>query len=159
MENQIYDPLGEIRNQLKITRRQLLPLWMKIFLWIFLVIGGLSTLAFLASLFGMTYSVGIYGLNSNGPLNPLSFAVTLIYLVKAITAFAFWTEKDWAIEIAFLDAIVGIAVCCFMIFIYPFMFLENGFHFNLRLELIALIPYLIKLDKIKVEWKEANVTA
>lgn len=158
MEDHVYDPLDDIRNQLKKTRRQLLPLWIKVFLWIFLVLGGFVVLGFLAGLFGTSFSLELYGLETTDPLNPIGLFLTVLFLIKVITAFGLWTEKDWAIQVAYFDAIVGICVCVVMMFVYPFLSLDNDFHFNIRLELIALIPYLIKMNQIKDEWKMARVS-
>jgi len=46
-------------------------------------------------------------------------------------------------EIAVIDAVIGIVVCIIS------MYLFSGF----KLELVILIPYLIKLFKIKDKWK------
>lgn len=159
MEEQVYNPLDDIRDQLKTTRRELLPLWIKIFLWIFLVVGGGIVLGLIAALFGLSYSIEIYGLSSNGPLNAVSLVIVGLYFIKVITAFGLWTEKDWAVDIAFYDAIVGIGICTFMMFGYPFFNLDSGFHFTVRLELLVLVPYLMKMNTIKDEWKVARITA
>ncbi|MBS2098702.1 hypothetical protein [Carboxylicivirga linearis] len=159
MDDHTYDPFDDIRNQLKKTRRQLLPLWIKIFLWFFLITGGLAIPGLLAGLLGATYSISLYGLESYEPISPVGLLLSIIFIVKAITAFALWTEKDWAIQLALFDGYAGILVCGIMMFVYPFLNLANGFHFNLRLELIALIPFVIKMHDIQKEWNGAKVTA
>ena len=159
MDDHAYDPLDDIRNQLKKTRRQLLPLWIKIFLWFFLITGGLAIPGLFAGLLGATYSISLYGLESYEPISSVGLILSILFIVKAITAFALWTEKDYAIQLSLFDGYVGILVCFFMMFVYPFLNLESGFHFNIRLELIALIPYVIKMHDIQKEWNVASVTA
>ena len=48
------------------------------------------------------------------------------------------------------DAIIGITICI-LVMLYPII--NSEAKFSLRLELIALIPYLLKFLKIKTEWE------
>lgn len=41
-------------------RRNLLPLWIKVFTWIFLIFGGLVPVAFLLGLFGVDLNLSLY---------------------------------------------------------------------------------------------------
>ncbi len=50
-----------------------------------------------------------------------------------------------------IDAILGIVICIFSMSL-PFIVNRPGFGFSIRLELLLLIPFLIKLGKIKNEW-------
>ena len=75
-----------------------------------------------------------------------------LFLLKAIVAYGLWTEQDWAINIGILDTIIGILVCSFVMFIYPLINSASVFFQNIRLELLLLIPFLLKLLKIRVEW-------
>ncbi|MNW14580.1 hypothetical protein D3C71_2128390 [compost metagenome] len=52
--------------------------------------------------------------------------------------------------IAKIDAIVGIAICIASMFIIPFT-IGDG-HISLRLEILLLIPYYMKVNKIEYEW-------
>ncbi len=157
MSEQTYDPLQAIRDELSKTRRQLLPTWIKVFLWIFLVTGGLAGLGFIGGLFGAWYEISLYGLETTNPLSPIGLFLTVLFLLKSLTAFALWTEKDWAIDAAFLDAIVGILVCSGMMFVFPFF--GEGFNISIRLELPVLILFLYKMNKIKDDWKVARETS
>ena len=69
-----------------------------------------------------------------------------------MVSFGLWTEKDWAVDLAIIDAILGIIACFFVIIILPSVSESEEFVINFRLELVALIPYLIKMIKIKPEW-------
>ena len=149
----VLEPLLE---QSLVSRRKLLPVWMKVFAWIFMIIGVIVALAFIVSLFGGTFQISLYGLESNSALNTTGAITLTLFLLKGIAAFALWAEKDWAVDIALIDAIVGIIVCLFVMTVYPFIDDIEGSTINIRLELLLLIPYLIKLQKIKPFWKRGS---
>lgn len=86
--------------------------------------------------------------------SPLGIFIRTLLLFKVFIAFSMWTEKKWVIDLAILDAILGIIICIYMIFVEPLAHVNKGhFTFNLRLELVFLIPYLIKCLKINSTWK------
>lgn len=141
-------------NLQSIRRRTLLPLWIKIFIWIFLVLGVVIPIALIFGLTGQSFQLAIYGLETNNPFSIIGTIVLLIFSLKTIVAAALWTEKNWAIKLAITDALIGILICLYIMLIAPFLAEGKGIIFTLRLELIALIPYLIKLIKIKQPWNE-----
>lgn len=138
------------------TRRQLLPWWIKVFVWIFMIFGVLVPLGLISGILGFPLQLALYGLETTEPLSMTGLVVTGLFLFKGIVAFALWMEKEWAVTAGQADAIIGIAVCIFVMLFYPFI---NGhvFKLNIRLELILLIPYLIKLNRIKSVWIEKAV--
>ena len=138
-------------------RRSLLPWWIKTFCWIFLIFGSIAPIGLILGLLGIQFEISLYGLSTNNPISIDGLYLIGIFILKGITALGLWTEKDWAINLGIIDAILGIIVCGFMMFVNPFINIENGFHLNIRLELLLLIPYLIKLDKIKGDWKKIEV--
>lgn len=133
-------------------RRKLLPTWIKIFLWIFMVFGAIAPIGLILGILGIRFSLSLYGLETIDALTPVGIFVLLLFAIKGTVSFGLWTEKDWAVKLAILDGIIGIVTCVFVTLVLPFIVESNGFHLNLRLELIALIPYLIKMNKIKGEW-------
>jgi hypothetical protein len=133
-------------------RRSLMPWWVKLFTWIFLVLGAISAMGFVAGFFGLNTDLSLYGLESNGPLSLAGLILLAIFLLKGITAFALWMEQDWAIHLGFADAILGILFCSFMMLVYPFLD-GNAGGFKLRLELFVLVPYLRWLMKVKPLWE------
>lgn len=137
----------------KINKRNLLPLWMKVFIWIFMVMGAMAPVCFLAGVWGAKFQVSLYGLESGDPFSPAGAFVLLLFFFKGIVAYGLWTEKRWAVNLGIMDAIVGIAVCTYLMVVLPFLQQEAGFVMNFRLELLALVPYLIKLRKIKPLWQ------
>lgn len=52
---------------------------------------------------------------------------------------------------AIIDAIIGIAVCIIMMVVIPFT--VPNINFTIRLELIPLYFYLVKMREIKLTWE------
>lgn len=146
---------GELSNSSE-RRRKLLPTWIKIFLWIFMVFGMIAPIGLIFGVLGIDFSLALYGLESTKALSITGLLIILLFSIKGAVSFGLWTEKDWAIKLALVDAIIGIIACSVVMIILPFLIENNGFHFSLRLELIALIPYLIKMNKIKGDWENMN---
>lgn len=136
---------------IKINRRQLLPWWIKIFCWIFMIFGLLAIGCLVSALFGLTPVLAFYGFETNDPLSFTGLLIIAVAAFKAVTAFSLWFEKDYAITLGKIDALVGILLCLVSMAVLPF-FIE-GFHMTIRLELALLIPYFIKLSKIQANWK------
>ena len=154
-EQLVLEPLLE---QSAVPRRKLLPVWIKVFVWIFMIMAAIVPLAFAFSLFGGTFQISLYGLESNTGLNTIGASALMLFLLKGIVAFSLWTEKDWAVDMAIVDAILGIIVCLFVMMVYPFIDDTEGFTLNIRLELLLLIPYLHKLQNIKRLWKRSSTS-
>lgn len=134
----------------RIPRKKMLPLWIKIFTWIFLVISAFVPIVLILGLLGYNAQLSIYGLETDEPFSLIGIIITALFIIKGITAFGLLKEKDWAIKIGIADAIIGIAVCTFVT-LYPLI--NSDAKFSGRLELVALIPYLLKLLKIKTQWE------
>lgn len=157
MEQQEQLLLETLLNVNKRKRRDLLPVWMKVFIWIFMIIGVIAPVCLLAGLSGTKLQLALYGLESNDSLSLPGMVILLLFILKGIVAFGLWTEKDWAITLGMADAMVGIAICVYVTAIAPFVNNHSAFVLNLRLELAVLIPYLIKLRKIKSQWIHSDV--
>ena len=143
--------LEPILQTAPVSRRSLLPMWMKVFTWIFLISGSLGALAFLLMPFGISFEFSIYGIEATEP-SLFYFLVITIFVLKGVVALGLWTEKDWAITLGILDAWLGIMLCCAVMFVFPIVFAQNGFAFTFRLELAVLIAYLIQLNKLRRVW-------
>ena len=152
MEPNQPDILTENRFQLKAKRRKdLLPWWIKIFIWIFLIFGAIAPLGLILGILGYNFEISLYGLETNEPISILGVSMILLFIFKGFAAYSLLQEKDWAILIGIADAVVGIALCSFSM-IYPFIVAGAEAKLTIRLELLLLIPYLIKLINIKPEW-------
>jgi hypothetical protein len=133
-----------------IPRKKLLPLWIKIFAWIFLVLTAFVPIVFVLRLTGYNAQLALYGLETNEPFSSLGIIIATVFVIKGVAAFGLLKEKDWAIKIGIVDATIGIAICT-LVMLYPII--NSDAKFSLRLELVALIPYLLKLMKIKNQWE------
>ena len=142
---------SNIIEGLPIRRRKLLPWWIRLFTWLFLLFGAIVPFGLIFGSLGMKFEISLYGIETNDPLTIIGLSLVGLYLIKGIIAYGLWWEKDWVIKPAKLDAIIGIVICTFMTFIYPFMDGISG-EFSFRGELLILIPYLIRLGKIEKEW-------
>lgn len=133
-----------------LRRRDLLPFWIKIFVWTFLIFGAFVPVILILGILGKDCNLALYGLGTARPFSTIGISITFIFALKGLVAFGLWKEKEWAVNLAIADAIIGIIVCVYVAFILPFV--TNGINISLRLELIPLIAYLIKMTKIKNEW-------
>ncbi|MCF8298028.1 MAG: hypothetical protein K9J13_10825 [Saprospiraceae bacterium] len=159
MEDKLNEILDSDFTEELIRRRKLLPWWIKIFAWIFLVFGAISPFGLIFGFLGMNFMLSLYGIQTYQPVSIIGLFLIGLFLLKGITAYSLLMEKDGAISLAQIDTIIGIAVCTFMMLIYPFINNLPGFHLTFRLELVLLIPFLIKLgkrscQKLNVEKKE-----
>lgn len=131
-------------------RRDLLPLWIKIFTWIFLVLGPLVIAAAILTLLGRPTSFMLYGLNAWVLFSLEGILLVLLYQLKAVVAFGLWFEKDWAVRWAEVDGFIGIFICLFFLLVLPFI----GGGVRLRVELLFLIPYTLRMKEIRETWRE-----
>lgn len=138
----------------EIIRRNLLPWWIKTFSWIFMILAvcGLGTL--IGSAFSTNVQLSLYGFETNTAYSAVGIFIILVMALKGFAGYSLWFEKANAIKIAKIDAIVGAIICLFSMFVLPYI-TENR-HFSLRLELLLLIPYFIKINKIENEWNHAE---
>ena len=134
-----------------VQRRILIPIWIKIFVWIFIVFALFTPLVLLVSLMGYRPLLALYGLETNDTFSATGLIICSMFLFKGLTAFALWSEKSYAIKLGIIDAVIGIMICSTVMFAPAF----NGrLVSNYRLELVALIPYLIWLLRVKEQWEQ-----
>lgn len=134
----------------KIIRRKLLPIWMKIFCWIFMFMGVMAILSLLYGAFGNQADLSFYGLQTTRPISVIGICIVAIMVFKAFTAYSLWFEKDNAIILSKIDSLAGIFICIISMFLMPFI-IEDSI-FSIRLEILFLIPYYMKISKIEYEW-------
>jgi|SRR5688572_3038861 len=155
MEQNQSDILTESLLQLKNKRRKdLLSWWVRVFIWIFLIFGAIAPLALIAGITGFNFEISLYGLETNEPISIIGISLILIYILKGVTAYSLLKEKNWAVTLGIMDAITGIALCS-LVMIYPLINSATETNFTFRLELLLLIPYLLKMIKIKSEWEKS----
>ncbi|MCY1662045.1 MULTISPECIES: hypothetical protein [Chryseobacterium] len=141
----------EFEMQDNVRRRSLLPLWIKIFLWFFLIGGSFAVIFLMIAPFLSNISLSLYGINASHPYTLPGIIVTSLFIFKGIVAYGLWFEQKWAPQAAIIDAIIGIGICIIMMVVIPFTSPNIGF--SLRLELIPLYFYLVKMQNIKSTWE------
>ncbi|UTX49736.1 hypothetical protein [Chryseobacterium sp. MA9] len=142
---------AEFDNNSLTRRRNLLPTWIKVFLWFFLIGSAISAILLIAGSLLTHISLSIYGINANHPYSMTGLLISFLFLFKGIVAYGLWFEQKWAVQAAIVDAIIGIAICLIMMAIIPFTI--PTISFTLRLELIPLYFYLVKMQSIKKTWE------
>ncbi len=157
MEHQ-QDILTEIVGNTSIKRSKLLPWWIKTFMWIFLVISLFIPVLLVLAIAGFETLLAIYGLETNNLFTVTGMLLTLVFAMKGVVSFGLIKEKDWAVQLGIIDAIVGITICVYTSYIQPFLSEDVSFSL-LKFELVLLIPYLIKLNRIKQQWASARYIA
>ncbi|SKB62148.1 hypothetical protein [Chryseobacterium balustinum] len=145
-EKSVFDEFDNNFNTKR--RRNLLPIWIKVFIWLFFAFGFIGILILAFGFFMGKFNLSLYGLETDKVYSLMGFFLTALFILKGIVSYGLWFEQDWGIKIAKIDAIIGLVVCGVSMFILPF-FTKN---FELRLEVAVLIPYLIKLQKIEKNW-------
>jgi hypothetical protein len=151
MENQTDLLQPEITSKFK-RRRQLLPWWIKIFIWIFFIIGLSVPLAFVFGIIGHEFQLALYGFFTNEPLSLTGLFLIAVFALKGLAAFGLWFEKKWAINVGLIDALLGLIICLFLMFIYPLIDSSKTFIFPIKIEIFFLFPYLRMLLKIRKDW-------
>jgi hypothetical protein len=155
MQNPGEEILTDIVQQLTaVKRKTLLPWWIKVFMWIFMAFGVIAPFGLIFALFGYSFQLSLYGLDTSEPLSVTGICITALFLFKGITAFGLFREMDWAVKLGITDAVSGIIICV-AVMLYPFFVSGSGSGFSFRLEILLLIPYLNKLLKIKYVWENA----
>ena len=134
------------------TRKHLLPRWIKVFVWIFLFLGAAAPIVLIFSIVGANFKLALYGFETDQPLSLIGITLLAVFLIKGITSFGLLAEKDWAIKFGIADAILGLVLCVFSM-IYSLITTKANTSF--RLEILLLIPYLLKFTKIRSDWENS----
>lgn len=135
----------------QIIRRKLLPLWIKIFCWLF-ILGAIMTVPILImGSLGMSALISFYGFSTQSPFSFTGILLIIVFLYKGIVAYSLWFEKDYAISLAKIDVAIGIILCILSMIIMPLID-KNNFQLTFRLEIIILLLFYNKLNKIEYKW-------
>lgn len=153
-ENQPKDHFEEFDLN-TIRRRKLLPWWIRFFSWVFMIFGGLGILTYSIALFGFNINLSIYGLVSNEPLSLIGLMIISIILLKGWAGFALFFEKDNGPLIGKIAGLVGLFICIASMVFLPFQ--QGNFTYNIRIEILFLLPFLIRLNRIHKKWPTASV--
>jgi hypothetical protein len=148
MENTQKNLLDEFAGEKlqPIRRRKLLPMWIKIFTWIFIVFGVATVPVSIMGLTGNNVNLALYGLEATDLNSTEGLLILFLFFYKGLVAFLLWFEQKVAVTLGIIDASIGILICFWS------MFAAHSVSF--RLELVPLIPYLYKLIKIRKSWED-----
>ncbi|TDW52196.1 hypothetical protein EV144_101884 [Flavobacterium sp. 270] len=135
-----------------IIRRKLLPWWMKTFCWIFMILSIVAIGGLLSTPFFPNFHLSIYGFETNTPISGIGIFIIAIMIFKGYAAYSLWFEKENAINIGKIDAILGIVICVASMFFAPLASGPENNILPLRLEILLLVPYYWKLNKIEYTW-------
>jgi len=143
-----------VRTDLKAGRRALIPRWIKIFGWIFIVMGvSIPILDGFMAITGQPGSYALFGLHHYGSaFHPLAITVSAIILSLSVSAYGLLFGKSWGLNACLVTA-YGSALICIGTMAYSAFF--EG-QLTIRLELLVLGPYLMKLHRIKPLWLNAG---
>lgn len=148
----IADKLNDLEEMMKPRRKELISWWIKFFSYIFLFIGVLAFFLYpLMFILSVNYDFALYGLESNDRSSWLMLVIIVLYLLKGLAAFGLLQEKDWGVDVALVDGIAGIVICMFVI-IYDYFGPIHVFA-PFRPELILLAGYVVRMARIRREWK------
>lgn len=139
-----------LHHKNQVSRRSLLPTWIKVFAWIFLITGVINVFGVLMSFFGLNIQLGLYGIETFTGMGILSITVQLLFLLKGIVALGLWYGKGWALNLALIDGVIGIVICIAVILLEAI-----GGELTFRLEILFLIPYMMKMYTMKDDWSKA----
>lgn len=135
-------------------RKQLIPIWIKMFGWLFIISGSLVPLYVIyGAVTGVEGTFGLYGLEGTGSVtSPLPIAIMLLFVAHAVCAYGLLFGKSWGVNACIALAYISVLLC-----LVPTI-IEIARHSSLffRLELIILIPYLVKLHKMLPGWNGQN---
>ena len=116
-----------------------------------MLMGAGAVICLILGVFGLNAKLSFYGFETNKPLSLIGLIIIFIAGFKGFAAYGLWFEKDFGVEVAKWDAILGIFVCVVSMVLLPMLNIKG---FTIRLELLFLIPYLLKLLKMNTKWKE-----
>jgi hypothetical protein len=144
-----FDPQLDFPKKRLERKRKLLPWWITAFIWIFLVFFAIMPVAVIMGLLRYNFEISLLGLTTHQPISLTGLFLILLFSFKGVTAFALWTERAWAVGLAKIDAIIGIAICS-LVMGYSLFFLHA---FSFRLELIVSILYFYKMNQLQYDWE------
>lgn len=146
------DSVFEENPQL-IRRRKRIPLYIKVFIWFFMLAGILVPAAVLNNILNPNWDaiLGIYGFHTTKPLSWMGLMIVVIYMFKAVVAWALWTENKWALRAAQWDGLLG-GLICVAVMVLPYIY-PASFNYSLRLEILLIIPYYRWAKRHQRHWE------
>ena len=132
------------------SRKKLIPLWIKIFGWIFIVMGvSVPVLSIVTAALDQPATFEIFGLGHRGsPFHPMALLISAIVLSLAASAYGLLFGRPWGLKACLITGYGGVAICLGTM---AYSVISQG-TVTVRLELLLQFPYLQKLHKLKPLW-------
>ena len=132
------------------ARKAQVPLWIKIFGWLFIVMAALAPLFYLSALmFGFSAPYTMFGLEYEGNAKAfMPLVISTLIVINGVCAYGLLFAKDWGLTACIVFGYIGLLLNI------ATMLLDMMFNSSMmiRLDLIIQIPYLIKLHRLKAHW-------
>ena len=141
----------EVENETLVTRKKLLPTWIKVFSWFFLGAGGLAVLAIPASLMGFYASFGIFGFRFTGNIDLPGMVCLSIFWAFGLVAYGLLWYKDWGVT-----AGLGLCLAEFILGMVSFIGAVGQGSLSIPFEILMVIPFTYVMIKILDDWEAAK---
>jgi hypothetical protein len=134
-----------MKSEKQIERSTLIPKWIKVFGWIFIVLGCAVPVVYLMALIiDIPASFMMFGFSYEGtPFALMPAFISALIVCNGLSAFGLIFCKDWGLNVCLLYGYFGL---CMVILS---MVLSPG---SIALEPLLQIPYLYKLHKLRSKW-------
>lgn len=159
--NPYQSPLSEVESATEIVdivtyRKKLVPMWIKVFGWLFILFGVVIPFTVVYSAInGAPVNFAMFGLSAHGSItSPMSVFLILLFIALAVSAYGLLFGRAWGLMLCLVLGYVSLAICVTTTVVT----LVTSAGINIRLEIIVLIPYLIRLHKMKSEWRVGEQT-
>lgn len=132
------------------TRRNLLPTWVQVFCWLFLVAGTLAPTVLIARFFySAPMHFALFGWEHEGsPFDPYSLLILGYFVASGIAAYGLLRGKLWGWAAGATLGSIGLALS--LASLAHARQAEGGFYFSL--EPLLQIPFLYVLWRIRAAW-------
>ena len=78
------------RPNAALRRRDLLPMWIKVFIWIFLIFGAIMPIGILFALLNFQFQLSLYGIETNYPRSTEGIFLMTLFAYKFLVAYGLW---------------------------------------------------------------------
>ena len=144
-----------IHDTTAVRRKDMIPKWIRFFCWLFAILCPVGlVVSFVIDMIQGTYNLSIYGMHADELFSVLSIVSIVSFIIKGIAAIGLLAEKNWAVKVAITDGILSTCLATYSLIFYAWTINGNFSGFNLRLELLLIIPYLVKMVRIRKDWEE-----
>jgi hypothetical protein len=98
----------EFETQGNVRRRSLLPLWIKIFLWFFLIGGSFAVIFLMIAPFLSNISLSLYGINASHPYTLPGIIVTFCLYSKELLPTDFGLNRNGLHKLQLLTPLLAL---------------------------------------------------